>query len=299
MTTPLIWLAAFPKSGSTWLRFLLHHLLHGPPERSRDVDARVPSIHDEDVSLWQRAVIGGGVVLTHRERASHAERYRAGAGFIQMVRHPADVVLSDAHFFALTQLDRKIETDADHRPVGQVMNELALMYVQTVLRVGKVPKQDRLGMGTWSENVESWLACRNQQPSVLVRFEDLRANPVAELERVCRFLRLQRSPEQLAAAAAGADVVEMKAMQEREIREQIPGRFYNPRHATAYRAGLRFVRKGAVGQRDLLQGVVGERLHQLFGGTMVRLGYTLGASGSVAGALDPELRAFRVIQREP
>jgi len=233
MPSPLIWLAAFPKSGSTWLRFLLHHLLHGPPERSRDVDRRLPSIHDEDASLWREAVIGGGIVLTHREQRSHSERYRVGDGFIQMVRHPADVILSDAHFFALTQFDQMMADEAQARPAVEVMRELTLLYINGVLHFGKVPKQDRLGFGTWSANVESWLAQRGRQPGLLVRFEDLRGQPAVELGRICAFLGIERSPEQSEAARAGADVSAMKQMQEREIREQIPGRFYNPRYQGA------------------------------------------------------------------
>ena len=53
--TNCTWLAAFPKSGSTWLRFLLHHLLHGPPAVSRDVDRALPSIHDDERTWWTEA----------------------------------------------------------------------------------------------------------------------------------------------------------------------------------------------------------------------------------------------------
>ena len=85
----------------------------------------------------------------------------------------------------------------------------------------------------------------------------------------------------------------MKAMQEREIRDQIPGRFYNPRHQQAYGMGLRFVRKGAVGQKGLLQGPAAERLKEHFGQTMEQLGYTWSEGSGAAGPLSAALQTIR------
>ena len=246
------WLAAFPKSGSTWLRFLMHHLLHGPPAISRDVDRALPSIHDDERKWWTEALTRRSIVLTHKCVSAQLERFSEISSFIQVVRHPADVLLSDAHFFALTQLDSRLKKLGPGADPAAVMQDLANTYLNLVLVRGKVPKQDRLGFGTWTENVDGWLAQLEQRPSILIRYEDLKAQPMEQLGRLCQFLGLERSPEQLESASNGASVESMKAMQEREIRNQTPGRFYNPRHQQAYGMGLRFVRKGAVGQELLL-----------------------------------------------
>jgi len=295
MISPPIWLAAFPKSGSTWLRFMLQHLIHGPPQSSLDVEHGMPSIHTEESRGWKAAMERGGIVLTHKSFTAQVELFPRVDAFIQMVRHPADVVLSDAYYFALTQLDKKMAKEDGARSAEVVMGELGHLYLNNVLHYGKVPKQDRLGFGSWSENVSSWLDQRDRCPSILVRYEDLRLDAIAQLERICGFLGLERSPEALKEAADGSSVEAMKAMQEREIEAKISGRFYNPRHQEAYRAGLRFVRKGGVGQELLRDPGVVSQLEEHFGSAMRRLGYTLEAGVGAAGPLDESLLEFRAL----
>ena len=41
----IIWLASYPKSGNTWLRFLLYNYLFGEVRRSGDIARRIPDIH--------------------------------------------------------------------------------------------------------------------------------------------------------------------------------------------------------------------------------------------------------------
>ncbi len=59
-----------------------------------------------------------------------------------------------------------------------------------------------------------------------------------------------------------------------------------------YRAGLRFVRRGEIGQQTLLQGAPGARLQQHFGPMMERLGYRLVTGSAAAEPLSEELRRF-------
>jgi hypothetical protein len=295
MFSTTTWLTAFPKSGSTWLRFLLQHLVHGPPACSRDVDRGMPSIHGEGNSSWKAAVEQGGIILSHRSYRSHVESLPPVESFIQMVRHPADVVLSDAHFFALTQLDRKLAAQGGQGNPAQLMQDLSDKYINNIMHFGKVPKQDRLGFGNWSENVGGWLDQRAQRPHILLRYEDLKTQPIEQLERLCHFLGMVRSSDELEAARQEASVESMKQMQEREIREKIPGRFYDPRHQVAYGMGLRFVRKAEVGQKLLLQGAAAEKLVEHFGSVMELLGYTLNEGAGAAGPLSEDLQLIRPI----
>lgn len=256
----------------------------------------MPSIHTEESRGWRAALERGGIVLTHKSFAAQAAFHPRVDAFIQLVRHPADVVLSDAHFFALTQLDKKMATEGGARSVEVVMRELGQLYLTTVLHYGKVPKQDRLGFGSWSENVSGWLDQRGRCPNILLRYEDLRADPIAELDRICKFLGITRSPEELRRAADGSSVEAMKAMQEREIQTKVPGRFYNPRHQVAYRAGLRFVRTGGVGQSLLEDPAVVSKLEEHFGSAMQRLGYTFEAGAGAAQPLAPRLLQVRPLR---
>ncbi|MEC7946355.1 MAG: sulfotransferase domain-containing protein, partial [Myxococcota bacterium] len=231
-----------------------------------------------DPAPWRSALEGGGVVLSHKARDHHLAKHPVGDGVILLVRHPADAVLSDARFFALTQLDNFVRgcgrrpdeaTDADAQ-------HLVGMYLNALLQSGSVPKQRRLGFGSWGEHATSWLDELNAQPSLVVRYEDLKQDPLEALRRISVFLGRPVPTTALQAAVTGSDLSAMKRMQEQEIAARTPGRFYEARHEGAYARGLRFVSHGRVGAGlRLPQGAL-ERLGTLWSGPMARLGYRMG-----------------------
>lgn len=294
-----VWLAAHPKSGSTWLRFLLHHLLFGAPQGSGDVNRRMPSIHDDDATTWRRALVEGGIVLTHKTRTAHRERLRSGDGFVLLVRHPADAVVSDARFFALTQLDGYLAKNGiKHSECGpEHVDHLVGLYLTNLLQHGSVPKQRRLGFGSWGEHAGSWLAALDGSPHVVLRYEDLQRAPHAELRRVCTFLGRVVAKDRLDASVRGSDLSAMRAMQEREIANEEPGRFYEPRHRGAYAAGLRFVDHGKAGRGLRLPAVARERLVALWGPVMARLGYRMDGGVAAVDALPADLVGVHPLSR--
>lgn len=42
----IIWLGSYPKSGNTWMRFLLANLYFEPVESSAELSSMIPDIHD-------------------------------------------------------------------------------------------------------------------------------------------------------------------------------------------------------------------------------------------------------------
>ena len=84
----------------------------------------------------------------------------------------------------------------------------------------------------------------------------------------------------------------MRQMQEQEIAGQHTGRFY---HGTdfqaAYDLGLRFVGKAVVGEGQQLGDQARERIHDLFGDAMARVGYHADATTPVT-VLPESLRSL-------
>lgn len=291
MTRPIVWLASFPKSGSTWLRFLLHHLFHGPPPTSAALDVRLPSLHG-DKEAPATAVGRGGVVLTHKAAGAHLARWPAGAGVIHLVRHPVDVVMSDMRFFVMTQLAGWL---SQHGRAGQAprpsdVQALAQLFLTTVVQGRATPQRRELGVGTWAQHTASWLD--TAQPGLLLRYEDLRTEPRSELRRVLDLLGLPMPDARIDAAIAACDVKAMRAMQEREIAARVPGRFYDPAHAAGYKAGLRFVGPATMGDLGLPAGVRA-RVGELYAGPMARLGYTLTAEAADVHTAPEGIRPVR------
>lgn len=290
MPRPLIWLASFPKSGSTWLRFLLHHLFHGPPPTSAMLDVRLPSLHG-DREAPSEAVRRGGVVLTHKATEPHHARWPAGVATIHLVRHPIDVVMSDMRFFVMTQLSGWLRQQgrADQPPRPEDVQTLAQMFLTTVIQGRATPQRRELGVGTWDQHTASWLA--HPGPTIVLRYEDLRREPSVQLGRLLAFLGLPLPETRIAAAIAACDVTAMRAMQEREIAQRIPGRFYDPNHAAGYQAGLRFV--GPAKMADLsLPPAVRRALAERYAGPMSALGYHLEEGQPPVVAAPAERTAF-------
>ncbi len=291
MARPIVWLASFPKSGSTWLRFLLLHVFHGAPSRSADIDAFLPSLHGDHIPP-QAAVSRGGVVLTHKARGPHLERWPAGVGVIHLVRHPIDVILSDTRYFVMTQLDGYVQSQGrgptDIRESD--IQELSRLFLSTVMQGRPTPQRRELGVDTWDNHTRSWRD--HDGPRLELRYEDLRAEPIAELSRVLRFLGLPVVEPRIRQAIAACSVDAMRAMQEREIRDRVPGRFFDPAHVAGYRAGLRFVGPARIGDLQSLPLSVREHLHRQMGDLATVLGYNLlEASSPVLSRTPPEPNA--------
>ena len=89
----ITWLASYPKSGNTWLRFIVHHLLFGPLEATADLQRRIPDAHK--VGRWADVPDGGSLfVKTHWCFGRIPVRHEP-LGFIAVVRNLFDVIASN------------------------------------------------------------------------------------------------------------------------------------------------------------------------------------------------------------
>lgn len=130
-------------------------------------------------------------------------------------------------------------------------------------------------LGSWSEHVASWIGLAHR-PVLILRYEDLAADPLRPLTMLAHFLGLQPSEEQLKAAIAKSSFSELRRQEaENGFRER-------PQTTQA------FFRQGAAGQwRDMLTHSqiaeivrVHEPMMQRFGYLPSRAGASLGPSFS-------------------
>lgn len=266
-----MWLATYPKSGTTWVRFLIHELLVGQVRSSKDLDAFIPSIHDGhtlrmDELAW---------ACTHKEYSQHAERYGPpGSGFVHVVRHPLDAMLSQARFFCLMQAG---DVERREGSVGmERLQELMTDYLRVLFHSGTTPLQRRLGIESWARHTASWMSARDRRPHLLLRYEDLLVRPEEEVRRLAHFLGRTVSDPQLRDIVRRCSTESLRQMQEREITARSPGRFFEgDKFETAYRLGLRFVGTARLGEGWSLGPGAINRVQELFGREMENVGYTM------------------------
>jgi hypothetical protein len=213
----IVWLASYPKSGNTWLRAFLHNLMLDPPEPfpineltrftigdtnkawyanllGKRVDELRGLSHEEWARLrphvhqaFTRASPDSVFVKTHMFLgAAHGSplitmEYTSGA--IYMVRDPRDVAVSAAAHFG-TDIDGAI----------RLMNDPAGCTPEAEVNAPQY-------YGTWSSHVDSWT--RDRHPALLVlRYEDLLADPRGGFRQVADFLGLPAPPARLDKAIA-------------------------------------------------------------------------------------------------
>lgn len=219
LRTPLVWLrhrglsendvflASYPRAGSTWLRFQLHHAITGERPGFAIVDKALPDVGG------QRGAIRIGpsarrLIKTHELPRPEYRRV------VWLVRDPRDVVLSEHAYLTMRGLAVEPIEEFVTRFVGAGVNSF----------------------GSWAEYTHLWLKHRDSATVLTVRYEDLRAQPVPELERVLDFLDV-RPAESLDSVVEAASLESMKRTEERAREAELSGRYVPD-------SDLRFVRSG-------------------------------------------------------
>jgi hypothetical protein len=241
-----VFLIAYPKSGNTWTRFLLGNLLHPDKEVTfLNIPELIPHIDVKPRSFFEK-LARPRVINCHEPFDPRFKRV------VYVVRDPRDVAVSLYHY------QRKRGRIDDNYPMEQFVPRFMAGSFAEPLR-----------LGSWGDNVTSWLALREHSAGFLLcRYEDLRANTVQELSRIASFLNSDASPELLTAAVERSSVKRMQSL------EKAQGDAWG--QTKGMRKDIPFVRSGLVGgwKSALPQSCV-TQIESAWGPAMERLGYEL------------------------
>ncbi len=250
------YIAAFPKSGITYLNFMLFHLLFDRPQDVRLIDshyifdvheslARVPPPGQLDRYVKTHFPFGPQIPL--RQRAARA---------VYLLRDPIDVMMSVWDFKHLIGEEGLLQASpSQHAALFQ-------KFCQQWLSSGGLVYP---WAGSWRDNVASWLD-QKELPLLLVRYEQLRANPAEELPRILRFLGRKVSDERIAAAIEVGKPDNMRNLESEEVKAGVSGIFYRPNLARGYAQGYRFVGRMHGGSSEkILSPAARQYAAQIFG----------------------------------
>jgi hypothetical protein len=264
----IIWIVSYPKSGNTWVRFLVCNLVFGPQTSAAALNSLAPDIHE----LGQSVELPAAPIFlkTHFPFSAELPLVSQTAAAIYVVRDPADVMLSNFHY------SRRSSNAAAQTTLPQ--------YVEQYLAQGGDPRWIQLGMGTWDAHVRSWLAVKHPFPLLFLRYEDLLADTMQGANQICGFLGLNRSHAEMKQAVAGASFSRMRQIEDADIRARKVGIFYKPYLQQPIETGLRFMRAGLSGEAArVLTSEQQSALAAVFGPVMRELGYNE-SSGAAARA---------------
>ncbi|MFZ0769867.1 MAG: sulfotransferase domain-containing protein [Candidatus Sulfotelmatobacter sp.] len=229
-----VFVGSYPRSGSTWLRFMLLEILAGQSSGFSNTNEMIP-----DVGKHQSAVpvlpAGGRLVKTHEP--FRAEYKKA----IYLARDPRDVALSE---FAYQKALGLAGSDFDG-------------YLQHFLR-GEVNP-----FGSWSNHAISWTDAADSGRSevLLVCFEELKSNSEQELSRIVDFLGVPVQAAKIRAAIANNSMDKMRQKEKA-----------NPQRASA--KGKFICSGSAGGWREVFTEEQSQLVQQYAGNILARLGYS-------------------------
>lgn len=231
---------SYPRSGNTWTRFLIANLTRpDEPATFVGIEQHIPDIY-RATRAHLAAIPRPRVIKSHEY---FDPRYRK---VIYIVRDPRDVAVSYYHY------QRKTHVLADDSSIDS--------FITSFLTGRQSP------YGTWAENVTSWLGTRGDSADMLlVRYEDMIAQPVEALQRIAGFLDLRRTREQLEAAVARSSATEMRRIEQKDQAWSVTQKS---------RKDIPFVRTATSGTwKDQLSASAVERIEVAWGPLMARLGY--------------------------
>ncbi|MBI5539773.1 MAG: sulfotransferase domain-containing protein [Bacteroidia bacterium] len=218
MKKNIVWLASYPKSGNTWCRVFLSNYLSktnvpvdinkldiGTIFSSRNVieentgfDISELTANECDelrsfaFSKWAENQDENAFLKTHDAytpliSGENMFPVNATKSAIYIVRNPLDVAVSFANHMATT--------------VEKTVEKMCEQDFCLAASTKKYNQQVRQRLLTWSGHVKSWTE-QNHFPVLVICYEDILQNPVAEFKKILNFLSIPYNDEKFLNAIA-------------------------------------------------------------------------------------------------
>ncbi|MBQ0841256.1 MAG: sulfotransferase domain-containing protein [Gammaproteobacteria bacterium] len=231
-----IFLVSYPKSGNTWLRFLLAHYIKGGKVDLLESNLIIPDVHYNSKDIT--TTLSPRIIKTHELFKPKYKRV------VYIVRDGRDVAVS--YFYHLKKFNR-LRADT-------TFSDFLLAFIDGELD----------SIGPWGEHVNGWLD--GAKDLILIRYEDMLTNPECVLENVVKFCGLEFDKKKILDSVKTYSLEELKKIETRQ--------FYDVKELATSDPKIYFFRKGVAGdwanhfnEEDSI------KFNKSFFKTMNRLGY--------------------------
>ena len=209
-----VFVVSYPKSGNTWLRFLIGNLLSpDEPLTFSNIELKVPAIYQNSNRKLLR-VSRPRVLKSQEYFDPHYKKV------IYIVRDPRDIAVSYYyHCIKFRIIKQEVKID-------QFLNQ----FIE-----GKIDD-----FGSWGKNVGSWLGARKGDPDfLLLRYEDIINETEDALKKIAIHIEITATDELIARAVELSSFDRMKNLEKIQSNEWKPTKKSNK--------NFRFVRKAQCG----------------------------------------------------
>jgi len=262
----VVWISSYPKSGNTWVRFQMLNLLQGKQTDTANLEKIIPDIHKSS-HILNLQFTNNILIKTHFMLTNTMPLVNQTLAYVYIVRHPMDVMISNLNYSHLKNtnvFDKKEKRIFDNQ------------YINNYIAAKGDPRWIEHGMGSWVDNVRSWLSAREIYPNAILRYEDMLTDPAKELAKINTLLNLKKSDEDINTAVENSSFKAMKVIENQEIHLKKSGFFYSEKNDMGKDKGNRFMNQGQknVGKDILTQSQL-DAFSNTFGSIIEQLGYEL------------------------
>jgi Sulfotransferase domain len=255
----IVSLSAFPKSGVTYLSFLLFHSLFPNDCDIHDLERKyIIDIHAYPHARFANPQ-GPRLIKSHFPYNPDLPAIQLTRKAIYLIRHPIDVMMSAWDF------DRLIKGAAHDAQTATFH-----AYVRSWIETGGTAFPE---FGSWVQHVRSWLG-QSTIPVHIVSYQDLVDSPDYELASILDFIGIQVPSERQRIAIDRSSMKSMAAIETQEVENKIDGIFFRNSLSAGYDIGRRFINKGyrnsyenilSVEERAIADKTFGTELVRYFG----------------------------------
>ncbi|WP_255348283.1 sulfotransferase domain-containing protein [Halothece sp. PCC 7418] len=238
-------LVSYPKSGNTWVRYLIGNYISNNQCNLTNHNLLVPDIHTQ--KNWDK-------IKRPRCIKSHKPFTNQYKKVIYLVRDGRSVAVS--YYFHCLKFN-------------QISQNMSFQEYLERFNDGSLDSYS-----TWSNHVFSWLD-NAPEDFLLVRYEDLKADTSQEFSRILSFMKFPLQEEKLKQAIEASRMTNMKKVWNPENYSNLAE--YNPHLAEALSKSskdISFVRQGKVSEwKKFFDSATMEQFKKLHGEALKRLNY--------------------------
>jgi len=225
MTKNIIYVSSYPKSGATWLQFLIFCCYNGPFKSSKEVLRFYPPSNRN--KLIEKNSHNPLFIKSHAAHSRQISLLDDNARCILLVRHPLDIGHSLINH---------------HKNQGSL--RLLLPYFQNKFLMTFLNENKSNENTSWNYHSASWLK-QKQFPLHIIRYDDLITQPIPILAHLRNVYELEFTDKDIANAVDLCSIEKMKALEKKELDQKIAGLFYSRRRKLTKRLlKSSFVNKG-------------------------------------------------------
>jgi hypothetical protein len=177
------YLVSYPKSGNTWMRFIVGNLIYPDNMNFVNLEKRIPYIRQDPSYIVE------GRPLFYKSHQAYTPAYKK---VIYIVRDPRDVAVSYYYF----HLKRKWVNESYDRDT----------FVKSFVN-------GSIWYGSWKDNVESWTFRDNV---LYIRYEDLIDDILGSIDKIVRFLNIDISRDRIDTVVGLTSADQMRLLEKKE-----------------------------------------------------------------------------------